>query len=68
MPQTYAPPARSAAAVRAVAVSPAPEAEAPPRPAARIPAFVDALRGNPDAARQALVYAEIFGPPLADRH
>ncbi len=42
-------------------------ASASPSGAAGMPSFVAALRGNPDAAKQGLVYAEIFGPPLADR-
>ncbi len=29
--------------------------------------IVHDLRNNPDAAREAFLYAEIFGPPLADR-
>lgn len=29
--------------------------------------FVAALRGNPEAARKAFVYSEIFGRPLGDR-
>ena len=60
-----------------------PAIEEPPRSAARIaptpnlaeklpsaqavPEFVLRLRANPAAAREAFVYAEIFGPPLADR-
>ena len=31
------------------------------------PDFVAKLRNNPRAAREAFVYQEIFGPPLADR-
>lgn len=32
-----------------------------------VPEYISRLRNNPGAARQAFVYAEIFGPPLADR-
>lgn len=32
-----------------------------------MPDFVKRLRNNPAAAREAFVYAEIMGPPLADR-
>lgn len=30
--------------------------------------IVHGLRNNPDAAREAFLYAEIFGPPLADKY
>lgn len=32
-----------------------------------VPDYVARLQANPNAAREAFVYAEIFGPPLADR-
>ena len=41
---------------------------AAPAPARAVPEFAARLRSNPAAARQAFVYAEIFGPPLANRH
>ncbi len=59
-PETLSAPALTAAA----------EALPEPAPAATQPAqfdFIAALRSNPDAARQAFVYSEIFGKPLADR-
>lgn len=32
-----------------------------------LPDFVRRLRNSPEAAREAFVYAEIFGPPVADK-
>lgn len=73
----------AAPAQRSVQPAPAPEpvqnrpalapafATASPAPgessSAPVRDFLDALRTNPDAARQAFVYSEIFGAPLADR-
>lgn len=56
-PTTYALP-------RALPVEKAVAPSKPRNPAAQTAAR---LRANPEAAREAFIYAEIFGPPLADR-
>lgn len=56
-PTTYAPP-------RALPVE---KAAAPSKPRSPAAQTASRLRANPAAAREAFIYAEIFGPPLADR-
>lgn len=49
------------------APSGSPASSQAPNHGAGVPEFVARLRNNPAAAREAFVYAEIMGPPLADR-